>query len=103
MTTQKSSPLPEHVARRLREGAYQGHYGGCPVCGASDGPFNLHRENWFICTEHRVRWCVGMNLFDHLEGEWEAWEIMDRFLSRFREIPASETLSLDEEADRDDR
>lgn len=93
----------EEKLRREENGAYGGRYGCCPVCGNSEGPFNLFRANWFVCTEHLLRWCAGVNLFDHLEGEWDAWELMERFLSKYREIPALKALVRDEEADADGR
>jgi len=93
MKVTSKQTLSDEVLRRLRAGAYGGHYGGCPICGHSEGPFNMLRENWLVCSTHRLRWCVGVGLFDYLDGEWEAWEFIDWWLSRFREIPASETLS----------
>ena len=94
---------PEEIARRLKAGAFGGHYGGCPVCGRSEGPFVLDREDWMVCSEHRLRWCFGANLMDYLEGEWEARDTVELFLSRFQEIPGGEALCPEEEADRHER
>jgi hypothetical protein len=54
------------------------YFGGCPHCGGADGPVGLHKDNWFVCHEHRVRWYVGSNLFscwrdrteDERHAEW---------------------------------
>ena len=62
------------------EGCY---FGGCPVCGETDGYVNHGPSHWFVCDAHRVRWYVGQNLFsswkDETEGEQQAnWaEIQD--------------------------
>jgi hypothetical protein len=42
------------------------YFGGCPTCGKSDGYLNAGRSHWFACAAHKVRWCVGANLF----GDW---------------------------------
>ena len=39
------------------------NFGGCPTCDGSDGYFNIGRDHWFYCHAHRVRWCVGSNIF----------------------------------------
>jgi hypothetical protein len=41
-------------------------WGVCPYCLATDGYINIGRSHWFFCIEHKVRWCVGSNLF----GNW---------------------------------
>jgi hypothetical protein len=59
------------------------YFGGCPVCGETDGYVNVRSSHWFVCDAHRVRWCIGANLFsswkDETEGEQQAnWvEIQD--------------------------
>ena len=103
MTTQATKPLSEEIVCNLKASAYQGHFGGCPVCGHAEGPVNVLKENWFICREHRIKWCTGVGIFDVYDVEWEAWEAIDKFLSYFKEIPAGETLALDEEAESDER
>jgi hypothetical protein len=52
------------------------YFGGCPKCGTHDGFLSVGREHWFICHMHRVKWCVGANLFD-------SWKHQDA--SRFRQ------------------
>lgn len=39
------------------------YFGGCPVCGRTDGFFNLRSCHFFVCEAHRVKWFVGFNLF----------------------------------------
>jgi hypothetical protein len=51
------------------------HFGWCPTCGESDGYLNVGRDHWYHCKKHRVRWCVGSNLFDSWRRETEAnWD-----------------------------
>lgn len=97
MTTETKISREQQILRRS-EGAYGGNYGCCPVCGYSEGPFNLHKENWFVCTEHRLRWCASYNVFDNLDGEAEAADIMERFLAKYREIPPMEADLSNEES-----
>ena len=37
--------------------------GGCPHCGGHDGMVNVGRSHWLRCEEHKVKWCLGSNLF----------------------------------------
>ncbi|TWT44353.1 hypothetical protein RAS1_07670 [Phycisphaerae bacterium RAS1] len=90
MKMEENQRTREQLILRREQGAYRGLYGCCPYCGFSEGPFNLYKENWFVCTEHLIRWCASYNVFDHLDGEWDAAEVMERFLSKYREIPPSE-------------
>jgi hypothetical protein len=39
------------------------YWGTCPHCHDYDGFINIGRGHWFFCDEHKVRWCVGSNLF----------------------------------------
>ena len=54
---------------KLHSGAFQGHFGGCPFCGHSSGPYNVRRDHWLVCQEHRVRWWIGENLFSAWRNE----------------------------------
>jgi hypothetical protein len=38
-------------------------FGGCPKCGSYDGYFDMGRDHWFFCREHRVKWLWGSNMF----------------------------------------
>jgi hypothetical protein len=53
--------------------ASDGYFGLCPICKKTDGYVNVGRSHWFICEEHRVRWCIGSNVFSswHYETESE--------------------------------
>jgi hypothetical protein len=46
--------------------AFSEHFGTCPHCRDYDGWINIGRGHWFYCDRHKVKWCVGSNLF----GEW---------------------------------
>jgi hypothetical protein len=57
----------------------QQHFGVCPVCFSSDGYLNVESTHWFVCHEHRLRWCAGANLFSswrrETDADWnENWE-----------------------------
>jgi hypothetical protein len=47
------------------------YFGGCPHCGKQDGLFNVGRNHWFVCHEHRVRWYVGGNLLSGWKDQTE--------------------------------
>jgi len=49
-----------------------GYWGVCPRCRRNDGYINAGRSHWFFCKEHRVKWCVGANLFSSWRHETEA-------------------------------
>jgi len=40
-----------------------GYWGLCPVCHKTDGYVNVGNDHWFICREHKTKWCIGANLF----------------------------------------
>jgi hypothetical protein len=48
-----------------------GYFGWCPKCKNNDGYLNIGREHWFLCKEHKVKWCVGYNLFSSWQHETE--------------------------------
>jgi hypothetical protein len=39
------------------------HFGGCPVCGRTNGCHSVGPEHWYVCHTHRTKWNVGRNLF----------------------------------------
>ncbi len=45
------------------------YFGGCPHCLRNDGFLNIGREHWFVCHRHKMKWCVGSNLFTAPEAE----------------------------------
>lgn len=50
------------------------YWGLCPTCLNTDGYINIGRVHWFVCHEHRARWCIGSNLsstwMDQTEDDW---------------------------------
>jgi ssDNA-binding Zn-finger/Zn-ribbon topoisomerase 1 len=45
------------------------YFGLCPVCHKEPMIYNLQRQHWAVCEEHRVCWNVGENLFDSWRHE----------------------------------
>lgn len=81
----KDNEIQGSSLTRLSGGAFQGHFGGCPHCGYSEGPHNVRRAHWLVCREHRVRWWIGENLFRAWRTESPAeWEATRRWLSGFQ-------------------
>jgi hypothetical protein len=50
----------------------ENYFGTCPHCHRSNGFINIGRSHWFFCDEHKVKWCVGSNLFSSWRSETEA-------------------------------
>lgn len=48
-----------------------GYFGLCPECGGEDGYMNVGPCHWDVCDEHRVKWCIGSNVFSSWEDEPE--------------------------------
>jgi hypothetical protein len=48
------------------------YFGGCPHCGANHGFLNVRAEHWIVCDAHKVKWCVGFNLFSSCKDENES-------------------------------
>jgi len=38
-------------------------WGLCPYCGKTDGCHSVGRDHWYVCHEHKTKWCIGSNLF----------------------------------------
>jgi hypothetical protein len=115
----RESMTPEEVQRvrvRLRQEAYAGleaeealgewyfqrrfpdaivvddDFGGCPVCGKTDGYLNIGRDHWFVCHAHEKRWLIGSNLFSGWKEETEAkWAANAALLEGYEKI---EPLSM---------
>jgi hypothetical protein len=48
------------------------YFGGCPFCGRNSGGYiNVGRSHWGRCDEHRVKWCIGSNLFSDWQQQTE--------------------------------
>ena len=72
-------PFPE-VQYSLRCGA-------CPDCGKTDGYFNVGKEHWFICRDHKTKWLGGYNLFDNWKDQTVAQtESINELLEDYREV-----------------
>jgi hypothetical protein len=67
MTKAETAKAPWTTDRKQTEG----YFGLCPHCHCHDGYINVGREHWFVCDEHKVRWCVGANLFDSWREQTE--------------------------------
>lgn len=62
-------------------------FGVCPICKGQDGFMNLGREHWFVCMEHKTKWCAGSNLFSSWRYESEEiWEENARILEDYQEV-----------------
>ncbi len=62
-------------------------FGACPICGAPGVCLNIEREHWFVCHQHRTRWCVGRNLFSSWRSEDEAvWQRNHATIRHYREV-----------------
>jgi hypothetical protein len=48
------------------------YFGGCPECGKTNGYVNVSRCHWFVCNQHKKRWCIGANLFSSWRYQTEA-------------------------------
>ena len=60
-------------------------FGACPHCRKNDGFLNLGKSHWFFCTQHKVKWCYGENVFSSWHEETQAdWALNERTLSDFR-------------------
>jgi hypothetical protein len=65
----------------------QEHFGACPSCGQCDLSLNIGRNHWHACTVHKVRWCIGSNLFSSWREETEeTWRVNAERLAGFTEI-----------------
>jgi hypothetical protein len=49
----------------------ENYFGVCPKCCQTDGYLNIGESHWFFCREHKLKWCVGWNLFSSWQHETE--------------------------------
>jgi hypothetical protein len=62
-------------------------FGGCPMCGKTDGYRDVGRDHWFVCHEHKKRWSPGSNLFSSWRDETEAdWTANAALLNGYDEV-----------------
>jgi hypothetical protein len=63
------------------------YFGGCPVCGKTDGCLNFGRDHWYVCHAHKKRWLIGSNLFSGWKKETEAkWAANAALLEGYDEV-----------------
>lgn len=63
-------------------------FGGCPECGRSDGYLNVGSAHWFFCEAHKIKWCIGENIFSSWRNEATfVWECNQAKLSTYRQVP----------------
>ncbi|MEQ8427442.1 MAG: hypothetical protein RLT87_13205 [Gammaproteobacteria bacterium] len=80
---------------------YSSHCGACPECGKTDGYYNVGKEHWFICRDHKTKWLGGYNLFDNWMDQTVAQtETINELLYGYKEVlphrqqaPVSQTAS----------
>jgi hypothetical protein len=73
--------------------AFENHFGTCPHCHKTDGFINIGSVHVFLCREHKLKWCVGSNLFScwRHQTEDEQRQIYDRLgVGDFTEIQPDE-------------
>lgn len=76
--------------------------GVCPECGKNDGYLNIGRDHWFYCRKHRVKWCIGSNLFSSWRRETrEEWEENAKRLEGYREIDCNKAITTQQEEETD--
>ena len=75
----------------------ENYFGGCPVCGGTDGFVNDGRDHWFTCQTHSAKWCAGSNLFSGWREETEAdWRRNRALLNTLREVQPLRPSDLDD-------
>lgn len=63
------------------------YFGSCPVCGEPGVWLNIGATHWLVCHAHKVRWCVGMNLFSSWREETEAeWQANRERIKSYRDV-----------------
>jgi len=63
------------------------YFGGCPVCGGSDGQLNIGKIVWGICHKHKKRWLIGSGLFSNWKDETEkGWHRNKELLSTYEDV-----------------
>jgi hypothetical protein len=50
----------------------EGYFGVCPQCRRHDGYANVGKSQYFFCKKHRVKWCIGANVFSSWRDQTEA-------------------------------
>jgi hypothetical protein len=66
-----------------------GYFGWCPHCRNNDGYLNVGRSHWFVCDEHKTKWCIGANLFSSWRDETEEEQrhlYYERGIDKYQEV-----------------
>ena len=42
---------------------YDENFGNCPKCNRTHGCRSVGREHWYVCHTHKMKWCIGWNVF----------------------------------------
>jgi hypothetical protein len=73
VTDQLGPTQPERIDMTTNTNitAEEHYFGCCPTCHQYDGYLNIGKGHWFYCSEHKIRWCIGSNLFSSWQDETE--------------------------------
>lgn len=75
------------------EKEYSVRCGVCPKCAKTDGFYNLGKEHWFICRDHKSKWFAGVNMFEGWENQTVAQaESIEKLLSGYKEVVPLRTI-----------
>lgn len=61
--------------------------GACPECkpGSSKQLCNIYKEHWCYCETHKIKWCIGYNLFSSWQFETQdEWNINELNLKEYK-------------------
>jgi len=80
----------------IADPAFGGYFGVCPQCGDAQGYINIGRSHWLFCMKHKVKWCIGFDIFpswksETAEQQREKYNDLD-FASLKRVQPASDSI-----------
>jgi hypothetical protein len=59
------------------------YFGACPVCHGTDGYLNIGANHWFMCKQHKTKWCIGANLFSSAMDETPEQQAQEQESSGF--------------------
>jgi hypothetical protein len=74
------------------------YFGDCSKCRRNDDYLNVGAEHWYICHKHKVKWCVGVNVFSRWRSEDERlWAKNSVLLSTYQTVvPYDSFMAFDE-------
>ena len=73
------------------------YWGLCPKCKGEPLFRNISRYHWAACDKHRVKWCIGENLFSGWRDETlDTWEANELELSEYRGVKPFYWIQADE-------